>query len=117
MSPRVLPPNYGGTAAPPAGRAPALAEGAELAGPPAGPGHREPRGLVYRADGRVVSLPPLLYRIAQILDGLAAAPIGGGAPAARGTRLPRLALLSRGARLPREEPRVLVPGEVLPHVA
>jgi putative peptide zinc metalloprotease protein len=47
---------------------PALAEGAELAGEFAGSGYREPPQLIYRSDGQVVRLPPLLYLVAKILD-------------------------------------------------
>jgi putative peptide zinc metalloprotease protein len=52
---------------------PALAEGAEFAGEFAGSGYREPPQLIYRPDGQVVRLPPLLYLVAQVLDDLPAA--------------------------------------------
>ena len=67
MGTRVLPsPGRSGAAAR-ARAVPALAEGAELAGEFAGSGYREPPQLIYRPDGQVVRLPPLLYLVAEVL--------------------------------------------------
>jgi putative peptide zinc metalloprotease protein len=49
--------------------APRLADGIELIGPYQGSGYREPKYLVGRADGQVVQLSHLLYRLAAALDG------------------------------------------------
>jgi len=62
----------------PATGVPSLAEGAELAGEFVGSGYREPPQLVYRPDGQVVRLPPLLYLVVRILDGLRCADDGPG---------------------------------------
>jgi putative peptide zinc metalloprotease protein len=48
---------------------PALARGIELIGQYQGSGHREPPYLARRADGQVLQLSPLLYRVAAGLDG------------------------------------------------
>jgi putative peptide zinc metalloprotease protein len=67
MSTRVSP-SHGRRGAVARARAvPALAEGAELAGEFAGSGYREPPQLIYRPDGQVVRLPPLLYLVATVL--------------------------------------------------
>ncbi|MFG2022779.1 hypothetical protein [Streptomyces sp. NPDC048825] len=52
---------------------PTLTEGTELVGEFAGSGYRNPPLLVYRFDGQVIHLPPLLYQTAQILDELSRA--------------------------------------------
>ena len=49
-----------GTASPPH-----LAEGVELLGPYQGSGFKEPRYLARRADGQIVQLPALLYRVTE----------------------------------------------------
>ncbi len=46
-----------------------LAEGTELVGAYADSGYQEPKYLVCRADGQVMQLPELLYRVAESLDG------------------------------------------------
>ncbi len=46
-----------------------LAEGTELVGEYADSGYHEPKYLVCRADGQVMQLPELLYRVAESLDG------------------------------------------------
>jgi putative peptide zinc metalloprotease protein len=46
-----------------------LAEGTELLGEYQDSGHRTPKFLVRRADGQVMQLPLLLYRVACLLDG------------------------------------------------
>jgi putative peptide zinc metalloprotease protein len=48
---------------------PALVVGTELIGQYQGSGHREPPYLARRADGQVLQLSPLLYRVAAGLDG------------------------------------------------
>jgi putative peptide zinc metalloprotease protein len=48
---------------------PALADGVELLGDMKGSGYREPPALVRRADGQVLQLTPLLYRVLQQIDG------------------------------------------------
>lgn len=45
-----------------------MTEGTELVGEFAGSGYRNPPLLVYRFDGQVIHLPPLLYQAAQVLD-------------------------------------------------
>jgi putative peptide zinc metalloprotease protein len=56
-------------AAPLAERVPARAEGVELVGEMQGSGYREPPSLVRRADGQVLQLTPLLYRVLECIDG------------------------------------------------
>jgi putative peptide zinc metalloprotease protein len=46
-----------------------LAEGVELIGEYQGSGFQEPRYILRRADGQVIQLPWLLYRLASSLDG------------------------------------------------
>jgi putative peptide zinc metalloprotease protein len=46
-----------------------LAEGTELLGEYQDSGHQTPKFLVRRADGQVMQLPLLLYRVASLLDG------------------------------------------------
>ncbi len=46
-----------------------LAEGTELLGEYADSGYQTPKYLVRRADGQVMQLPELLYRVAESLDG------------------------------------------------
>lgn len=46
-----------------------LAEGTELLGVYADSGYQEPKYIVCRADGQVMQLPELLYRVAESLDG------------------------------------------------
>ncbi len=53
----------------PARPVPARAEGVELVGEMQGSGYREPPALVRRADGQVLQLTPLLYRVLQCIDG------------------------------------------------
>jgi putative peptide zinc metalloprotease protein len=50
-------------------RRPRLAEGVELLGPYEGSGYREPPLMVRRSDNQLIQLPPLLYLVAQRLDG------------------------------------------------
>jgi putative peptide zinc metalloprotease protein len=50
-------------------RPPVLAEGVELIGEYEGSGFREPPSLVRRADGQVIQLPDLLYKLAAKADG------------------------------------------------
>jgi putative peptide zinc metalloprotease protein len=49
--------------------APRLADGVELIGEYEGSGYKEPPSLVRRGDGQVIQLPPLLYRLATMVDG------------------------------------------------
>jgi putative peptide zinc metalloprotease protein len=53
----------------PARAAPARADGVELIGEMQGSGYREPPALVRRADGQVLQLTPLLYRVLESVDG------------------------------------------------
>lgn len=53
----------------PARAAPARADGVELIGEMQGSGYREPPALVRRADGQVLQLTPLLYRVLESIDG------------------------------------------------
>ena len=46
-----------------------LAAGTELLGEYQDSGYRTPKFLVRRADGQVMQLPLLLYRVACLLDG------------------------------------------------
>jgi len=48
---------------------PARAEGVELVGEMRGSGYRVPPALVQRADGQVLQLTPLLYRVLEAIDG------------------------------------------------
>ena len=48
---------------------PRLADGVELIGEMAGSGYRRPPALVRRADGQVIQLTPLLYRVLAAVDG------------------------------------------------
>jgi putative peptide zinc metalloprotease protein len=48
---------------------PRLADGVELLGPYEGSGYREPPLMVRRSDNQLIQLPPLLYLVAQRLDG------------------------------------------------
>lgn len=57
------------SAAPAARSAPALADGVQLLGEMQGSGYREPPALVRRADGQVLQLTPLLYRVLASIDG------------------------------------------------
>lgn len=50
-------------------RPPSLADGVELIGEYEGSGFKEPPSLVRRADGQVIQLPPLLYKVAAKADG------------------------------------------------
>lgn len=56
-------------AAPHPAPVPRLAEGTELIGEYQGSGYRDAKYLVSRADGQVIQLPPLLYRLAAAVDG------------------------------------------------
>ncbi|HVM11117.1 MAG TPA: hypothetical protein VM638_01395, partial [Actinomycetota bacterium] len=65
------PSTLGGAAAPteePAG-IPRLAEGVELLGRYEGSGFKEPPYIAKRGDGQMVQLPPLLYAVAEEIDG------------------------------------------------
>lgn len=62
-------PRPGGTAVAPPERPPVLAEGVQLIGEYEGSGFREPPSLVRRADGQVIQLPDLLYKLAEKSDG------------------------------------------------
>src|SRR5438876_3948069 len=48
---------------------PRLADGIELIGRMQGSGYKEPPYLARRADGQVIQLPPLLYVLAEQIDG------------------------------------------------
>src|SRR5205085_9640896 len=48
---------------------PSRAEGVELIGEYEGSGFKEAPSLVRRADGQVIQLPPLLYKVAAKADG------------------------------------------------
>jgi hypothetical protein len=50
-------------------RPPRLAEGVELLGEYKGSGYSQPPSLVRRADGQVIQMSPLLYRVACRIDG------------------------------------------------
>lgn len=58
-----------GTASGVARRAPRLAEGVELLGEFRDSGDSQPPSLVRRADGQVIQMSPLLYRVASRIDG------------------------------------------------
>jgi putative peptide zinc metalloprotease protein len=49
--------------------APRLADGVELLGEYKGSGYRQPPSLVRRADGQVIQMSPLLYRVTCRIDG------------------------------------------------
>jgi putative peptide zinc metalloprotease protein len=51
------------------GQVPRLAEGVELLGEYKGSGYAQPPSLVRRADGQVIQMSPLLYRVACRIDG------------------------------------------------
>jgi putative peptide zinc metalloprotease protein len=51
------------------GRVPRLAEGVELLGEYQGSGYSQPPSLVRRADGQVIQMSALLYRVACRIDG------------------------------------------------
>ena len=61
----VLPP----ADAPGPGQVPRLADGVELLGEYQGSGYSQPPSLVRRADGQVIQVSPLLYRVACRIDG------------------------------------------------
>ena len=61
----VLPP----ADAPGPGQVPRLAAGVELLGEYQGSGYAQPPSLVRRADGQVIQMSPLLYRVACRIDG------------------------------------------------
>jgi putative peptide zinc metalloprotease protein len=61
----VLPP----ADAPGPGQVPRLANGVELLGEYQGSGYSQPPSLVRRADGQVIQMSPLLYRVACRIDG------------------------------------------------
>ena len=61
----VLPP----TDAPGPTQVPRLADGVELLGEYKGSGYSQPPSLVRRADGQVIQMSPLLYRVACRIDG------------------------------------------------
>ncbi len=63
------PPSPGPAAAGVAERPPALAAGVQLIGQYEGSGFRDPPLLVRRADGQVIQLPELLYKLAAKADG------------------------------------------------
>jgi putative peptide zinc metalloprotease protein len=62
-------PRPGGTSVIVPERPPVLADGIELIGAYEGSGYREPPSLVRRADGQVIQLPDLLYKVAAKADG------------------------------------------------
>ena len=51
------------------GQVPRLADGVELLGEYQGSGYAQPPSLVRRADGQVIQMSPLLYRVACRIDG------------------------------------------------
>ena len=51
------------------GQVPRLAAGVELLGEYQGSGYTQPPSLVRRADGQVIQVSPLLYRVACRIDG------------------------------------------------
>ncbi|MGH3174071.1 MAG: hypothetical protein ACRDPF_09450, partial [Streptosporangiaceae bacterium] len=55
--------------APGPGQVPRLATGVELLGEYQGSGYAQPPSLVRRADGQVIQMSPLLYRVACRIDG------------------------------------------------
>ena len=55
--------------APGSGRVHRLADGVELLGEYKGSGYAQPPSLVRRADGQVIQMSPLLYRVACRIDG------------------------------------------------
>ena len=55
--------------APGPGQVPRLADGVELLGEYQGSGYAQPPSLVRRADGQVIQMSPLLYRVACRIDG------------------------------------------------
>ncbi|MFL5884332.1 MAG: hypothetical protein ACJ77M_04620 [Thermoleophilaceae bacterium] len=55
--------------APLTGVVPRLADGVELIGEFEGSGFKEPPYIARRADGQVVQMPPLLYAVAEEIDG------------------------------------------------
>ena len=55
--------------APGPGQVPRLADGVELLGEYQGSGYSQPPSLVRRADGQVIQMSPLLYRVACRIDG------------------------------------------------
>jgi len=55
--------------APGPGQVPRLAAGVELLGEYQGSGYTQPPSLVRRADGQVIQVSPLLYRVACRIDG------------------------------------------------
>jgi putative peptide zinc metalloprotease protein len=61
----VLPP----ADAPGVGQVPQLADGVELLGEYQGSGYAQPPSLVRRADGQVIQMSALLYRVACLIDG------------------------------------------------
>ena len=61
----VLPP----ADAPGPGQVPRLADGVELLGEYQGSGYAQPPSLMRRADGQVIQMSPLLYRVACRIDG------------------------------------------------
>jgi putative peptide zinc metalloprotease protein len=64
------PPGNGGPPEPsPSGTPLRLAEGIELIGVYEGSGFKDPPYIARRADGQVIQLPPLLYFIAEEVDG------------------------------------------------
>ncbi|MEX5720915.1 glutaminyl-peptide cyclotransferase [Geodermatophilus maliterrae] len=64
-----------------------LAEGTELLGAYADSGYEEPKYLVSRADGQVMQLPELLYRVAESLDGSSAGEVAADLSARLGREL------------------------------
>ncbi|HZQ87472.1 MAG TPA: hypothetical protein VFA83_21690, partial [Acidimicrobiales bacterium] len=49
--------------------APRLAEGLELIGEYEGSGFKEAPSIARRADGQMIQLPEILYRVAAAIDG------------------------------------------------
>jgi hypothetical protein len=51
------------------GAPPELAEGIELIGEYEDSGFKEPPSIARRSDGQVIQLPPILYQVAERIDG------------------------------------------------
>ncbi|MEA2194824.1 MAG: putative peptide zinc metalloprotease protein, partial [Solirubrobacteraceae bacterium] len=73
VTPQTAPPAADGASAPPAGAAlpPRLAEGIELVGRFEDSGFKEAPYIARRSDGQMVQMPPMLYALAEAIDGKA----------------------------------------------
>ena len=89
--------------APGLARAPRLAAGAELLGEYQGSGYSQPPSLVRRADGQVIQMSALLYRVACRID-------GSRDPAA----IAELVSADLGRSLTAEQVRYLITAKLLP---